>query len=294
MIRVRALSVSVFAGFFLGACLVLDYAVFAWIGILGSSPYLQVMADELARFPCTVLPLVPPLVKALSTVGAGASGLRGLRLVLSAGSPLKPGIAWRFHAQTGQRVHNFYGSSETGGICFDRSGQAAQTDGAVGTPLDGVSLSLTEEGVVCVGSAAVCHALYPDGTVALHDFGRLDGNGVLRLTGRHADIVKLAGRRLSLAEVETALCALEGVADAYVSVREGRSGENRCVALLAGSGEVDEVRRSLGAGLPDWKVPKILRKVDQIAYTARGKKDRKAMEHAVDGLISEWHGLKRK
>lgn len=254
--------------------------------VLGSAPYPQVMADELTRFPCTVLPLVPPLVKALAAVATDSAGLQQLRLVLSAGSALKPDIARRFHAQTGQRVHNFYGSSETGGICFDRSGEAAQTDGAVGTPLDGVALSLTQAGAIHIRSEAICHARYPAGAATLHDFGYLDGEVVLRLTGRHADIVKIAGRRLSLAEIEAALCNLEGVEDAYVTVREGRSGESRCVALYAGGIDSEMVVRSLATSLPAWKQPKILRKVHTIAYTARGKKDRRAMERAVDALTA--------
>lgn len=253
--------------------------------VFGSAPYPQVIADELARFPCTVLPLVPPLVKALAVAATESAGLQELRLVLSAGSALKPEIARRFHARTGRRVHNFYGSSETGGICFDRSGEAAQTDGAVGTPLDGVELSLTQAGAVHIRSQAICHALYPAGAATLHDFGRLDGQGVLRLTGRHADIVKVAGRRLSLAEIETALCTLESVVDAYATVREGCSGESRCVAIFAGSVKADIIRRQLAAGLPDWKVPKVLRQVAQITYNSRGKKDRQAMERVVDALI---------
>ena len=253
--------------------------------VLGSSPYPQVMLEELTRYPCTVLPLVPPLVKALAAVGAESAGLQGMRLILSAGSALKPEIARQFHAQTGRRVHNFYGSSETGGICFDRSGQAAQTDGAVGSPLVGVELSLTEAGAVHIRSEALCHALYPAGVATLHDFGCIDEGGVLRLTGRHADIVKIAGRRMSLSEIEAALCALEGVEDVYVTVREGRSGETRCVAIFAGSAEADAIRRQLAAGLPDWKVPKALRRVDQITNNARGKKDRQAMERVVDALI---------
>lgn len=252
--------------------------------VLGSSPYPQVMLEELRRHPCTVLPLVPPLVKAIAAVSVEPGALAGLRLVLSAGSVLKPSIARRFHERTGLRVHNFYGSSETGGICFDRSGQAATAEGVVGTPLDGVALSLAEDGSIRVRSGALCHSLYPHGVAKLHDFGEFLPGQVLRLTGRHADIVKVAGRRLSLTEVERALCAVAGVTDAYVTTRERRSGEIRCVALFAGEGDAELVRRALGVQLPDWKLPKVLHKVDRIVYTARGKKDRPAMEQVVDSL----------
>jgi len=252
--------------------------------VSGSSPYPQVMAEELSRFPCSVLPLVPPLVKALAAVSLESGKLSGLRLVISAGSALKPKLAQRFFENTGIRVHNFYGSSETGGICFDRSGEWAQIDGAVGTPLDGVELFVGDDGGIGIRSRAMCHALYPEGVGRLHDSGELDDRQVLRLTGRHADIVKLSGRRVSLAEIEAALSALPGVSDAYVGIREGRSGEARCVALYSGGAQAESVRTALGEKLPEWKVPRILRQVDQIAYTARGKKDRTAMERVVDAL----------
>lgn len=251
--------------------------------VLGSSPFPQVMLEELRRYPCTVLPVVPPLVKALSSVSTDAAPT-GLRLVISAGSALKPAVSKRFHERTGLNVHNFYGSSETGGICFDRSGKDAATSGAVGTPLDGVELFTSENGNIRVRSGALCHSLYPEGVAELHDFGELDADDVLRLTGRHADIVKVGGRRLSLSEIESALCALAWVSDAYVTVREGRTGEDRCVALFSGDGEPDLVRRALAAKLPDWKLPKILLKVGRIAYSTRGKKDRAAMELKVDEL----------
>jgi acyl-coenzyme A synthetase/AMP-(fatty) acid ligase len=254
--------------------------------VLGSSPYPQVMVAELTQFPCTVLPLVPPLVKALSLVSLETRSLPGLRLVISAGSALPAKVAQRFHANTGLRIHNFYGSSETGGICFDREGELPLTDGAVGTSMEGVELLIGENQSIHVRSEAVCHAVYPAGACALHDFGILDEDGLLHLTGRHADIVKIAGRRLSLAEIEREICALDQVTDAYVGSRAGRRGEARCIALYSGDIDPEAVKAALQSKLPDWKVPKILRKIDQISYNARGKRDRTAMERLVDAAIA--------
>ncbi|MGZ0654598.1 class I adenylate-forming enzyme family protein [Coraliomargarita sp. W4R72] len=250
--------------------------------VLGSSPFPQVMLEEMAQFPCTVLPLVPPLVKALSMVSLESKPLPRLRLVISAGSALKVKFAKLFYANTGLRVHNFYGSSETGGICFDRSGELSEVDGALGTAMSGVELSIGEDQSIHVRSEAVCHAVYHAGVCPLHDFGRLDEMGTLHLLGRHSDVVKIAGRRVSLSEIETALCALDGVADAYVSSRVGRSDELRCVALYAGSVEADAVRCLLKSNLPAWKVPKHLWRIDSIPYTSRGKKDRGALEDLIE------------
>lgn len=254
--------------------------------VFASSPFPHAMVEEIARYHCTVLPLVPPLVKALVSVELEEDDtLRSLRLVLSAGSILKSKCAERFYKRTGKRVHNFYGSSETGGICFDREGNFAGVDSAIGEPLGGVKLSVDEDQSIRVRSAALCHAVYPDGACRLHDLGVLDAGGVLHLHGRSRDVIKVAGRRVSLVEIETTCCALDGVVDAYVSSREGRTGELRCVVLYCGSAVVDTLRAALLKTLPEWKVPKFIRKVDAVVYTARGKKDRPAMEAQVDALI---------
>ena len=254
--------------------------------VFGSAPYPQVIGQEISQFPCSVLPLVPPLVKAMAQVNLAESLPSELRLVISAGGRLLEKIAQRFYENTGLRVHNFYGSSETGGICFNRSGKWSFADGAVGQPLHGVELSIGPDHSIEVRSDALCHAVYPKGRCVLHDFGRLDDSGGLHLLGRHADIVKVAGRRISLSEIEATICSLEQVTDAYVSSRVGRSGETRCVALFSGEAPVERVKVLLQAKFPHWKIPKLLSKVEQVAYNGRGKKDRTLNENLLDSLIA--------
>lgn len=254
--------------------------------ILASSPYPQVMLDEIKRWGASVLPIVPPLVKALSSVDVGETP-GSLRLVISAGSRLDPAQARRFREVTGLPVHNFYGSSETGGICFDRGGFRSEADGAVGTALEGVRLSVDKEGRILVESPATCQELRADGPVKLHDFGEIDPAGVLCLKGRATDVIKIAGRRVALSEVEAAIRELRDVEDAYVSTRLRRSGEPRMCALYAGALEPDLVREAIAAQLPEWKVPKRIYKVKSVPYTGRGKKDKDALEKLMDGLMRQ-------
>ena len=65
-----------------------------------------------------------------------------VRLVVSAGATLPPAVASQFRRTYGQAIHTFYGSSECGGICYDRTGEAAER-GTVGTPVRDVRLSFT-------------------------------------------------------------------------------------------------------------------------------------------------------
>ena len=88
-------------------------------------------------------------------------------MVISAGATLPPTVAAQFRRTYGQPIHTFYGSSECGGICYDRVGDAAER-GSVGTPVEGVELSFMPHegatdgvGLVTVRSAAVCDTYLP-------------------------------------------------------------------------------------------------------------------------------------
>ncbi|MGH9592078.1 MAG: class I adenylate-forming enzyme family protein, partial [Bryobacteraceae bacterium] len=78
------------------------------------------------KYNVTILPTVPAVLRALAQL-SGAAKLPSLRLVISAGAPLSADVAQQFHRRYGIKIHNFYGSSETGGICYDRTGHATLT-----------------------------------------------------------------------------------------------------------------------------------------------------------------------
>jgi len=90
-------------------------------------------ASDVAHFPA-----VPAMIRALATL-PGLPEFPRLRVVLAAGAPLAPRDAAAFHAATGRKVHVFYGSSECGGITYDRSTAPSHTVGAVGTHAVGVA-----------------------------------------------------------------------------------------------------------------------------------------------------------
>lgn len=89
-----------------------------------------------------VVPAVPSWFRTMLDTAASEdwTGV-GRRLFLSAGAPLSAQLARRFRQVTGRRIHVFYGSSEIGGITYDREGSAAER-GTVGSPLAGVEVEL--------------------------------------------------------------------------------------------------------------------------------------------------------
>ena len=246
--------------------------------IVGGAAVLpQVMAETIARERPTVFPAVPALLRVLVAADIAPEKLASLRTVISAGAPLAPEIAAAFHAKFGRKVHSFYGSSETGGITYDKTGDAARTGRSVGAPLPGVELVFSRAGRVVVSSAAVFtlgnrrRDARGGGAHLTADIAVPAPGGELVLLGRAGRWVKIAGRRLNLAEVERAMKALPGVRDAFVTLHRGRA--EALAAAAATDLAPEAVRTALSAGLAAWKVPKKLLCLPAFPLTARGKTD---------------------
>jgi acyl-coenzyme A synthetase/AMP-(fatty) acid ligase len=235
--------------------------------VVGSSPWPHAIAAEVARWRPTVFPGVPPLLAALARADVAPENFRSLRTVISAGAPLAAETAQAFHARFGLKIHGFYGSSETGGIAYDREGDATLAGRSVGPPLPGVRLRFGRAGRFTVTGPAVLGR----GGFRPADRGELNEHGELVLLGRVPSFVKVAGRRLSLAEVESALKALPGVRDALVRPHAARP--DQLLAAVATDRPADELRAELRTRLAAWKIPRRLATLAEFPTTARGKTD---------------------
>ena len=225
------------------------------------------LVEWIGRYGVTVLPLVPALYRVLAALPPGPR-LDSVRTAISAGAVLSPLVAQAFFERYGIKIHNFYGSSETGGICYDRSGNAALAGRSVGKPLAGVSIELNK-GRVTVTSPAVATRT---GRWRLGDAAEWNSRGELVLLGRLGQGANIGGKKVHPLEVERVLRALPGVNDAAVWLvrREGRD-------LLAAAVETllrrAEVENALAGKLPAWKWPKFFLVAPELPRTARGKLD---------------------
>jgi acyl-CoA synthetase (AMP-forming)/AMP-acid ligase II len=224
----------------------------------------------------TVLPTVPAILRALAQL-EGATKPPSLRFVISAGAPLSAEVARQFHRRYGIKIHNFYGSSETGGICYDRTGNATLSGRSVGKPVAGVTVRLRKDGRVTVRSRA--------GNATLPDLGEWNQYGELRLLGRVGQVANIGGKKVAPLEVERVLRSLRGVRDVWVTVLKDKH-END---LLAAAIETERARHGieleLEQSLPAWKLPKIWLIDPALPRSDRGKLHTTQLRARLTALI---------
>ncbi|MFY0542163.1 AMP-binding enzyme [Nannocystis pusilla] len=160
------------------------------------------------------------------------------------------------------------------------------------TPLPGVTVEVAAEGRLLLRSPF----LAPDAPVPYpcEDRVEVDARGGFHLRGRLDGVVKIAGKRVAVAEVEQRLLALPAVADAAVVAVEspGARGHELVAAVVAreagrDAGElVAELRRALLPWFDQVVVPRRIKVVPALPREPSGKLTRRKL-HALLGLAGE-------
>jgi len=209
----------------------------------------RAVLDDLARTGATVFPGMPVFYQAfceMETVPA----LPKLRLCISAGAPLPLEVARKFRERFNQSIHSFYGSSECGGICYDREARLEE-GGFVGAPMDGVKIEMLEAdasaSLIRIQSAAAGDGYFPEpdeeklggGYFSPDDLLSRSSDG-FRIVGRVSDVINVAGKKVNPAEVEAELLRFAGVRGAVVFGRESILRNEEVAACVAASTEIRE------------------------------------------------------
>jgi acyl-CoA synthetase (AMP-forming)/AMP-acid ligase II len=207
-----------------------------------------------------------------------------VRLAISAGAPLALPLEHAVFAARGLKVHNFYGSSECGGIAYDPA-EAPRTDASyAGRPLQNVTVTTAKEGCLEVRSAAVAETYWPQsspeltqGVFRTSDVGELV-EGAVYLRGRVTDQINVAGRKVLPETIEAVLAGHPQVRACLafgVPSSDAQRGE-AIVACVAGkaAGLVDSLKQFALTHLPAWQVPRDWWFVESLEANGRGKLSR--------------------
>lgn len=264
----------------------------------------QALAQMIENFDINIMQATPTLWHALVT--SEPEKLRGLR-VLVGGEALPSGLL-----QELQDLHcsvtNLYGPTET----TIWSAAAFLEEGLKGVPPIGKPIWNTQVYVLDNGlqpvPPGVVGELYIAGTgLARGYFHRPDltaerfvadpygppgtrmyrtgdqarwrADGSLDYIGRADHQIKIRGFRIELGEIDAVLANHPHIEQAAVVVREDQPGDKRLAAYVVADAAIDtaELRRYMGASLPDYMVPSAFVEMDELPLTPNGKLDRKAL-----------------
>jgi len=221
----------------------------------------------------------PAHLSRLYGVAEHAVAFSGCRAVFSSGSPLPSRAAAEVREAFGHWPIEVIGSSETGGIgwrCQERGNDPWQ-------PFRGLELSLAG-GQLRVRSRFTSQD--EDGGFTMGDRARILEDGRFELLGRADRIVKVAGKRISLQELEGRLRSHPGVSNAMVVTLEADSeqGDPRMAAVVvldeAGAARLEaEGRVAMNSALrgriletfDPVAVPRQFRYVHELPVNAQGK-----------------------
>ena len=239
----------------------------------------RAISKNLLNSAATVLPATPAVFHALSAL-EGRDPLGSIRLCISAGAPLPAETIRQFHARYRLRIHSFYGSSECGGIAFDREGELGTPSGFVGTAMDGVEIRLRENDRIEVHGPNVGDGYFPDPDPEVLDGKRFVPGDLVRwldqgaqLYGRASDSINVAGKKVHPSVIEEHLRRLPGIIDAIAFGVPSPNRNEDLVALVLTNGSItrQQLETHCRNGLADWQVPRDFKIVSSLPVNARGK-----------------------
>ena len=248
------------------------------------------------RYRCTyTLAATPFIVDLLAQDVVDEGSGSSLRYVASGGAAIPRHLVADVRAAFGAELMAVFGSSETYISTATRPGSSDQLLASDGSPLPGVEVHVVDaqgrevpedhEGEIVtrgpqvflgyLGDPDLTHRTFRGEWYRFGDLGRIDGDGMLHVTGRIKDIVIRGGENISVREVEELLMThpdIESVA--VVGYPDPRLGERCCAVVVSPGHRVDVADLSaflLERGLAKFKLPERVELVDHLPMTATGK-----------------------
>jgi fatty-acyl-CoA synthase len=228
----------------------------------------------------------------------GARNLSSLRTGIIAGAPVGEDLVGRIRRELVPGIHVAYGLTETGStVAITRSedppGKQITT---VGRPLpevevrvhdlDGTLLPVESVGEFAIRGPGVMQGYYrqpgetrniltDDGYLLTGDIGMIDEEGYLHLLGRRKEMIIRGGYNVYPREVEDRLKSHPAVYEvSVIGLPDEVLGEVSCACVIPVEGAIvtgDELKDFCREMLADYKVPDLVRFLDDFPMTGSGK-----------------------
>ena len=216
----------------------------------------------------------PPLLVTtpvhLRTLVESEVTLPPLAAIATATAPLPQALAAEAERRFGCEVRELFGSTET---CIVARRRTARD--VAWTPFAGVRLQPVPDGTL----VSAPHLPEPR---MLADLVEVEADGCFVLRGRQADMIEIAGKRASLADLTRRLLAIDGVRDGVVCqlATPDAQGVRRIAAAVVADAALDDgaLLDALRASVDPVFLPRRLRRVDALPRNETGKLPRAALD----------------
>jgi fatty-acyl-CoA synthase len=256
----------------------------------------------------TALVVVPVMLQRIVSVLEDAPGRHdtgSLRIVFCSGAQLEAELVRRVQRTIGDKLYNFYGSTEVAYATFATPEDLRAAPGCAGRvpfgavvrlydpegrQIDGpnrhgrifVSNGFQFDGYTGGGSKETI-----DGLMSTGDIGHFDGDGRLFIDGRDDDMIVSGGENLFPVEVEELLITHEAVEEAAViGVDDDEFGKRLAAFVVPKPGRTlteDEVREFVKRSLARYKVPRDVTFLDELPRNPTGKVLKRRLREADAG-----------
>ncbi len=256
----------------------------------------QAALDDVQANRATSLILVPVMLQRIVTLleeNPDSHDTSSLRIVLASGSRLEVDLVRRTRATIGEKLYNFYGSTEVAYATFATPEDLAAAPGCVGRPPFGTTVRLYDEeagpvnqpgevGRIFVGNTFQFEGYTGgggkeliDGLMSTGDVGHFDEGGRLFVDGRDDDMIISGGENLFPAEVEELLITQPAIEEAAViGVPDDDFGARLAAFVVCRPGQhltEDEVKEFVKRNLARFKVPRDVTFLDELPRNPAGK-----------------------
>ena len=199
-----------------------------------------------------------------------------LKVAFSSSGVLDRSDGLHFHKKTGLGITEIYGSTETGGIatrCISEHTESWKPFDIVSWKSIGKRLSIKSD------FASPEMERDTDGYCLTGDEVREDKDNRFVLLGRADGIVKVAGKRVDLMDVQNKIRTLPTVRDAIVVSLPAEKGRESVIAAVVACDLTEtHLKKLLMDMLEPYAIPRRIKIVSSIATAATGKIDRRRIE----------------
>lgn len=263
--------------------------------------------EHIAGSAATILTANPSFYKQFGFFAHGRKhlGAMHVRLALCTGNTLTKAIREQWQRATGLRLYNYYGLTETSGMCIAEPLDSAMVDEQfIGFPVEclvkvidenGDALAPGKPGELCIYGSGVFGGYFQNPQASANvlrkgwfytgDLAIIHADGSIRLTGRLQDIVKLpGGERIEVQAIEEVLEDIDLLKDWAVCPMQQQDKESIAVFFVPETiAETQEVlmkiRSSIEEGIGRYAIPSI---IEPVSFIPRGNHQKVLRKELLD------------